>query len=350
MLDFFSNNGKRSAIFRPPVSEIGRLFPMPAVRKLSNKDFVIQGWKWFFSPNGQLLNSEVIEQNATPLQDVVTINATHGYKLILINSNPLLLMLMQTDLTKPEFSSSSNIYQLNAINNHDVTFVEYYVKTNQNANQVSSPVYQLNGHIITSAVLIPKEKSNALFRKGSFVLFAGKWFIEVSDTFNDLRPFVVKDITELICLRETVAPHDMKTPFTTTHMTPEQPKSETKDPKLESKTKDPDATKSNSQTIMIIILVTSIIIFFILIIIYWSCQSKNKGIVKNNSNRKGKILSEEASDVKTSESGVFDAQSDADYSKPILALSNASPTTDASMTELGKPTDLFVNNNTMRSE
>ena len=278
---------------------------------------------------------------------------------------PSFLMLTKTDLTKPEFSNSKESYQLKFINSQ-VTFV-----SDSDTNRRGSFVSQLNGEFFTSAVLIPKETNNALFRSGSLVLFARQWFVEVSDTINDLRPFDAKDITELICDPEGVGSNDMKWPFTTTHITPEQPKSETKDPKLRPETKDPnskvvtkdpnskaetedpDATKSNSQTIIIVIL-TSIIIFLILIIISWSiyssCQARNKDIVENKSNRKGKILSEEASDVKTSESGAFDAQSDTDYSKPIQASSNASPTTDASTTELGKPTDLFVNNNTMRSD
>lgn len=152
---------------------------------------------------------------------MVNINGSYGYVLRRDHGFTEQTKWDLTDLEEPETTTiGRHSYAIKnyASNGKDVIYFDIdnsiYFATNPRISGV--PLHAVNGLTITSAVHIPKDKSNALFRNGSFVLLTSKWFVEVSDQFNVTLPFVPKDIIPLVCRPEIE---------TTTQMTTKVPNS-----------------------------------------------------------------------------------------------------------------------------
>ena len=57
----------------------------------------------------------------------------------------------------------------------------------------------MKGHDITTGVLIPSDVNDSIITKGKFILFANRYSLEVSLTFDEWSDFKVTNFVDIIC-------------------------------------------------------------------------------------------------------------------------------------------------------
>ena len=343
-----------------------------------------------------MLKTELLGQRfpSDEFLDVINTDVNNGFGLFRIpfeDSIDISLSIAQTNLGKLEESEVGLTYDLMSMETDDgsqlVTFRGGYNDQDQDDNDTNVITrllfLELNGHNITSGVLIPYDSNNALFSEGTYVLFANKWFIEVSDNFDEWLPFVIKDLTQLICSEDK--PTDSTVANQTTGMTDNEDTEQsshtghtadigqstkterstnsrnskdsahsTDATKVTKRSGEPEETPSSKMlsTVLLIVGIISVIIILMVALgfVYIISKPKPKRHSKKKSSKKrSKDLDQTEvtqTEVKSIEdrtsqtSDFFEPNSGNDYSKPISAPNTK--ITDPSMTELGKPTDMTI--------
>lgn len=285
----------------------------------------------------------MIESFPHSLLDVINTDLNSGFglvgtqnELITLSKTPLFGLLIGPQ------ESDKSYYDLFATkDNKSIAFIDVNAKNylTDIKDKISDKTFvsQLNGHPITSGLFVAKDLNTTLFTNGSFVLFARQWFIELSDTFNQFRPFVIKDLKQMLCSEETNDTTDKTDPMivrqTTTTTTTPVPEPE------------------SIPVLMFGVLILIIVLLLLLILFLWFYFQTNQQeiVVKKNvpSNRESvatKNLQNSVppeADLPRHSSDIFRPNSGNDYSKPISTRKTQQ--LDQSFTDLDKPTDIKIN-------
>ena len=277
------------------------------------------------------------------------------------NAADTYLAIADNSLDTPEQSTADYTYELVSMETEDGSQLVAFRSVDQNENKINvitrRQFFRLNGHNITSGVFIPNDSNNTLFSKGTFVLFANKWFIEVSPTIDQWTPFVIKDLTQLICSGDK--PTDSTVGSQTNGMTNSEYTEHSSHTRqsldtIRKGTKEPEEEPSSNSlsTILLIVGILSVIIILIIALgfVFISAKPKKKRLsMRKSSKKRRKNLDQTAvpqtegeptEDLPSQTSDFFEPNSGNDYSKPIFASNTK--ITDTSMTELGKPTDMTI--------
>ena len=130
-------------------------------------------------------------------------DTNEGGMALMFDPRQSVITLAKTNLFKPR-DINEPIYYLKAFRKNTgmkIGFVDPNGKLAQTGNPVN--VYQLNGHNITSGILVKEGPENSVFSNGTVVLFAGKSYVEVNLYFDGssdrIRPLLVKNLTQVLC-------------------------------------------------------------------------------------------------------------------------------------------------------
>ena len=128
-------------------------------------------------------------------------NTNEGGMALMFDRQQSVITLAKTNIFKPSNISQSQIYHLKSYRKNNGKRIGF-VDPNGKLAQTGNPVYQLNGHNITSGIIIKEGPENSVFSIGTVVLFAGKSYVEVDlnfDISDRMRKFLVKNLTQVLC-------------------------------------------------------------------------------------------------------------------------------------------------------
>ena len=185
------------------------------------------------------------------------------------------ISMAKTDPDSPNNVDQQQIYHLNWVQVNGVDFIAFVVP-NGDVVSFGIPVYDLKGHNITSAIHIKERTKTSLFPKRTYVLFAGKYYVEVDERINtwNINLFKIKNLTELLCSEDTIPDSTTEDPLENPPKDPpgDPPDHRTVPPNAKpNPDSPPEETPGDSSTttivvIVILILIVALIVFVVLIV------------------------------------------------------------------------------------
>lgn len=207
---------------------------------------------------------------------------TPGYMALMLDETTVqydiqmpVMSMAKTDPDSPNSVDQQQIFHLNSVYVNRVNFIAFVIPKGDVARS-GRPVWELYGHNITSAVHIKERTKTSLFPKRTYVLFAGKYYVEVDERINtwNINFFDIKNLTELLCSEDTIPDSTTEDPL---ENPPKDPPGDPPDhrPVPPNAKPNPDSppeeTPGDSSTttiviIVILILIVALIVFVVLIV------------------------------------------------------------------------------------
>ena len=206
---------------------------------------------------------------------------TPGYMALMLDETTVqydiqmpVMSMAKTDPDSPNSVDQQQIFHLNSVYVNRVNFIAFVIPKGDVARS-GRPVWELYGHNITSAVHIKERTKTSLFPKRTYVLFAGKYYVEVDERINtwNINFFDIKNLTELLCSEDTIpdsSPEDPPVP-PNVKPNPDSPPEETPG----------DSSTTTIVIIVILILIVALIVFVVLIVRNYI--QKQRGVSNPNS-------------------------------------------------------------------